>query len=152
MKGLTGDLLDMGIRLVTIIDPGVKIEKGYEVYDTGIEQGYFAIDKKGKVYENAVWPGDSVYPDFGQKKVRDWWGENHDVLIDAGVSGIWNDMNEPASFKGELPEDVVFFDDGRKSTHAEMHNVYGHNMARATYNGLKKTDGKKTLRYYQGML
>lgn len=143
MKGLTGDLLDMGIRLVTIIDPGVKIEKGYEVYDTGIEQGYFAIDKKGKVYENAVWPGDSVYPDFGQKKVRDWWGENHDVLIDAGVSGIWNDMNEPASFKGELPEDVVFFDDGRKSTHAEMHNVYGHNMARATYNGLKKLTGKR---------
>lgn len=143
MKGLSNDLSEMGIHLVTIIDPGVKIEKGYEVYDRGIEEGYFAVDESGKVYENAVWPGDAVYPDFGQKKVRDWWGENHKGLIDAGVGGIWNDMNEPASFKGELPADVVFYDDGRKSSHAEMHNVYGHNMAKATYAGLKKLTGKR---------
>lgn len=143
MKGLSRELSDMGIRLVVIIDPGVKVEKGYEVYDMGIEKGYFALDEDGNVYENAVWPGDAVYPDFGRKSVRDWWGENHRMLIDAGISGIWNDMNEPASFKGELPESVVFYDDERKSNHAEMHNVYGHNMARATYHGLKKITGKR---------
>ena len=65
------------------------------------------------------------------------------MLMESGISGIWNDMNEPASFKGELPENVVFYDGGRKSTHAEMHNVYGHNMARATYQALKKLTGKR---------
>lgn len=143
MKKLTDDLSEMGIHLVTIIDPGIKVEQGYETYDTGIRQGYFAMDHEGEVYENAVWPGDAVYPDFGQKKVRDWWGENHKILMDAGISGIWNDMNEPASFKGPLPDDVVFFDGERKSSHAEMHNVYGHNMARATYQGLKELTGKR---------
>ncbi|MCF2667466.1 glycoside hydrolase family 31 protein [Faecalicatena contorta] len=143
MKKLTDDLSDMGIRLVTIMDPGVKVEKGYEVYDTGVEKGYFALDEDGQIYENAVWPGDAVYPDFGKDEVRDWWGENHRMLMESGISGIWNDMNEPASFKGELPENVVFYDGGRKSTHAEMHNVYGHNMARATYQGLKKLTGKR---------
>lgn len=143
LKGLINDLADMGIRLVTIIDPGVKIEKGYEVYDTGVAKGYFATEKNGNIYENAVWPGDSVYPDFGRKVVRDWWGDNHALLTEDGIAGIWNDMNEPASFKGELPSDVVFYDEERKSTHAEMHNVYGHNMAKATYTGLKKLTGKR---------
>ena len=118
MKKLTEDLSDIGIRLVTIMDPGVKVEKGYEVYDTGVEKGYFALDEDGQIYENAVWPGDAVYPDFGKDEVRDWWGENHRMLMESGISGIWNDMNEPASFKGELPENVVFYDGGRKSTHA----------------------------------
>lgn len=143
LKKTASDLLRTGIHLVTIVDPGVKIEKGYEIYDKGIEEGYFATNRDGSVYENAVWPGDAVYPDFGREAVRDWWGENHTILLDAGISGIWNDMNEPASFKGELPEDVVFYDGGRRSSHAEMHNVYGHNMAKAAYNGLKKMTGKR---------
>lgn len=142
-KGLTRKLSDMGIRLVSIIDPGVKIENGYKIYDTGIKRGYFALDENGKVYENVVWPGDAVYPDFGREVVRDWWGQNHRMLIDAGISGIWNDMNEPASFKGEIPESIVFYDEERESNHAEMHNVYGHNMARATYHGLKKLTEKR---------
>lgn len=143
MKKLADDLLETGMHLVTIIDPGVKIEEGYEIYERGIEEGYFAKNTDGSVYENAVWPGDAVYPDFGQKAVRDWWGDNHSVLMDAGISGIWNDMNEPASFKGGLPDDVVFMDEERKSCHGEMHNVYGHNMARATYEGLKRLTGKR---------
>lgn len=142
-KGLTEDLKKEGIRLVTIIDPGTKVEEGYEKYDEGIENKYFAVDKDGEVYVNAVWPGDSVYPDFGREEVREWWGENHRVLFDAGVAGIWNDMNEPASFRGELPGDVVFYDEDRRSHHAEMHNVYGHNMSKATYYGMKNITGKR---------
>ena len=72
---------------------------------------------------NAVWPGDSVYPDFGQPKVRKWWAENQKFLTDIGVAGVWNDMNEPASFHGELPSDVVFTDEDQKSTHAAMHCI-----------------------------
>lgn len=140
---LTEEVGDMGIRIVTIMDPGVKVEKDYEIYETGIRESYFAKSPDGTVYENEVWPGDSVYPDFGRKEVRDWWGENYKALMDAGVSGIWTDMNEPASFRGELPDDVVFYDEDRKSTHAEQHNLYGHNMARATYHGLKKLTGKR---------
>lgn len=143
MKKYVQDLKEQGIKLVTIIDPGVKKEEGYEVYDEGVKKGYFAKDKDGEIYENVVWPGESVYPDFGRKEVRDWWGENHKILLDAGIRGIWNDMNEPASFRGELPQDVVFYDEDKKSDHAEMHNVYGHYMGKATYEGLKKMDGRR---------
>lgn len=143
MKALTEDLKEDGIRLVTIIDPGVKLDEAYSVYADGLKKGYYALDKEGEVYVNAVWPGDSVYPDFGRSEVREWWGENHKALTEAGVSGIWNDMNEPASFRGELPADVVFYDEDRKTCHAEMHNVYGHNMSKGTYEGLKKLTGKR---------
>lgn len=140
---LVADLARDGIKIVTIIDPGVKLEKGYELYDTGVEKGYFATTPEGEIYVNAVWPGDAVYPDFGRKEVRDWWGENQQFLIDRGVRGVWNDMNEPASFRGELPQDVVFTDEDEKSDHARMHNLYGHNMAKATYEGLKERDGRR---------
>jgi alpha-glucosidase len=108
-----------------------------------VEKGYFVTDKDGEVYVNAVWPGDSHFPDFGRKEVRDWWANNHKVLTDLGVGGIWNDMNEPASFHGELPADVVFYDEDRKTNHAEMHNVYGHLMSKSTYTGLKEQTGKR---------
>ena len=75
--------------------------------------------------------------------MRKWWAENQKFLTDIGVAGVWNDMNEPASFHGELPSDVVFTDEDQKSTHAAMHNVYGHLMSRATYEGLKEQTGKR---------
>ncbi len=128
---------------MVINDPGVKKEAGYPVYEEGVEKGYFARTPEGEVYINAVWPGDAAYPDFGNPQVREWWGENQKFLLEQGVRGIWNDMNEPASFKGPLPEDVVFTDEGRDSDHARMHNVYGHLMAKGTYEGLKRLDGRR---------
>ncbi|OPJ62185.1 glycoside hydrolase family 31 protein [Clostridium chromiireducens] len=136
-------LNSMGFKVVTIIDPGVKVDKGYKIYDDGLKNGYFATDNQGIVYRNEVWPGDSVYPDFLNSEVRKWWGENQRIMTEAGVSGIWNDMNEPASFKGPLPDDVMFDNDGIPVTHKEVHNVYGHMMAKATYEGLKKATGKR---------
>lgn len=141
--GLVHSLGQAGFKVVPIIDPGVKKEMGYPVYDDGMQKGCFAVTPENEVYENVVWPGDSVYPDFGRVSVRQWWGGNHKALLDTGVAGIWTDMNEPASFRGELPEDVVFYDEERRSCHAEMHNVYGHNMAKATYQGLKELTGKR---------
>ena len=142
-EGMIRDLAADGFRIVTIIDPGVKVEKGYGIYDAGVENGYFATTPEGKIYVNEVWPGDAVYPDFGREEVRNWWGQNQQFLIDKGVRGIWNDMNEPASFRGELPPDVVFFDEEEKADHARMHNLYGHNMARAAYQGLKERDKRR---------
>ena len=132
-----------GIKPVTIIDPGTKLEKGYFMHDEGVEKGYFATDVDGEVYVNAVWPGDSNFPDFGRKEVRDWWASKHQFLVDMGVGGIWNDMNEPASFHGELPKDVVFHDEDRVTNHAEMHNVYGHLMSKSTFEGLQQQTGKR---------
>ena len=142
-KNFLETLKEDGFKVVTIIDPGVKQEKGYEVYEEGVAKGYFAKDTSGEIYVNEVWPGESVYPDFGSKDVRAWWADKHEFLTDMGVAGVWNDMNEPASFKGELPLDVVFTDEDKISNHEAMHNVYGHNMCKATYEGLKKHDGKR---------
>lgn len=140
---LIKELKEMGFKVVTIIDPGVKVEKGYYVYEEGMKNGYFAKTPEGETYVNVVWPGDSVYPDFGDPKVQQWWGDNQKFLVDLGVRGVWNDMNEPASFNGPLPDDVVFTDGDRKTDHAEIHNVYGHFMAEATYAGLKKWDKRR---------
>lgn len=140
---LISDLKEMGIKAVTIIDPGVKVEKDYYVYEEGMKGGCFAKTPGGEVYVNEVWPGDAVYPDFGNPAVRTWWGEKQKFLIDMGVSGVWNDMNEPASFKGPLPGDVMFTDENRPAPHSEMHNLYGHNMAKAAYEGWKRFSGKR---------
>ncbi len=143
LKELSDALMKMGIKLVTIIDPGTKAEEGYDMYEEGLKEGYFAQDSDGQIYHNVVWPGDSVYPDYTSSKVRSWWGAQTRRLTDLGVRGIWNDMNEPASFRGPLPDDVVFPGDGTPRLHKEVHNVYGHLMAKATYEGLKKYDKRR---------
>lgn len=142
-KDFTNKLKEMGFKVVTIIDPGVKVDREYGIYSEGIKNNYFAKDKDGIVYKNVVWPGESVYPDFMNSKVRKWWANNQKIMMDSGVSGIWNDMNEPASFNGQLPEDVVFNEDGNEVTHKEVHNIYGHMMTKATYEGIKEYTKKR---------
>ncbi len=142
---LIKELKEDGFKGVCIIDPGVKKDKGYSVYDQGIDKDYFAHDASGDIYVNEVWPGDAVYPDFGREDVRNWWADNHKFLTDIGIQGIWNDMNEPASFKGPLPLDVKFHIEDRLTDHSEVHNVYGHFMSMATYNGMKELTGKRPL-------
>lgn len=142
-EGYLQTLTDRGFKPVVIIDPGVKKDENYYVYKEGVENGYFAKTPEGEVYINEVWPGESAYPDFGKPEVREWWGDKQKFLLEKGVRGVWNDMNEPASFNGPLPDDVVFSDEERNITHGEMHNAYGHLMAKATYEGLKKHDGRR---------
>jgi len=142
-KAFLSSLADRGFKPVVINDPGVKKEAGYPIYDEAVEKGYFAKTPEGETYYNTVWPGEAAYPDFGNPEVAHWWGEQQTFLLDLGVRGIWNDMNEPASFHGPLPDDVQFSDGVRKTTHAEIHNVYGHFMAKATYEGLKRLDGRR---------
>lgn len=141
--GLLAELKAQGIKAVTIIDPGVKVDPKYYVYQEGLQKGYFCKDKNDLVYVNEVWPGDSVFPDFGAPEVRGWWAGLQRFLTDRGVSGVWNDMNEPASFRGPLPDDVQMHDEERLTTHAEMHNCFGHNMAKASYEGWKAATGER---------
>lgn len=139
VKGLSEKLADRGVKLISIIDPGVKKDEHYFMYKEGMEMDAFAHDTDGGVYENAVWPGTSVFPDFTKQSVRSWWGDKTKILLEHGISGIWNDMNEPASFNGPLPDDVQF----EYGAHEKVHNIYGHFMAKATYEGLAKNDGGK---------
>lgn len=137
------ELKEEGFKVVTIIDPGVKVDNNYSVYKEGIENNYFAKDKNGQVYENVVWPGKAVYPNFLSSDVQKWWSSNQKILTDSGVSGIWNDMNEPASFNGPLPDDIEFNEDDKVVYHKEAHNVYGQLMCKATYKGIKDATKKR---------
>ncbi len=92
------EMRQQGIRLVPIIDAGVKIEKGYDVYEEGIEKGYFCTDAEGKPFEACVWPGMTHFPDFLNPEARLWFGKKYKILTDMGIEGFWNDMNEPAIF------------------------------------------------------
>ncbi len=97
-ESLIGQLHEMNYRVVNIVDPGIKEEEGYEVYDSGKENDYFVKDKDGGDFSGSVWPGFCVFPDFIRKDVRDWWADQNEKLLEQGVDGIWNDMNEPAVF------------------------------------------------------
>ena len=141
-KGTVNKIKELGYKLVVIIDPGVKVEDGYEVYDEGKKEDYFVKDSNGENYIGEVWPGEAVFPDFMQEKVRKWWGNLHKGLVDNGVKGIWNDMNEPADFTTEsktIPEECVHLtDEGKQKSHSEIHNMYGMLEAVGTYEGLRE--------------
>ena len=141
--GMIQDLKKDGFRIVTIMDPAIKKEDGYDVYEEGIEQDCFLKDGDGQVYYNKVWPGTCAYPDFSEEKVRKWWGRHERELLDMGVDGIWTDMNEPSSFCGPIPDDVVFGNDGRPAVHKEMHNLYGNFMVKAVYDGWRERDDRR---------
>ncbi|MBQ4105400.1 MAG: alpha-glucosidase [Clostridia bacterium] len=97
-----------GVRLVPIIDAGVKIEEGYDVYEEGVSKGYFCTDKEGKPFEACVWPGMTHFPDFLNPDARLWFGEKYKTLTDMGIEGFWNDMNEPAIFFSQNSVDRAF--------------------------------------------
>jgi alpha-glucosidase len=134
-------LAEDGFRVVTIIDPGVKADEGYDIYREGRARGYFCLRGDGEEYRNAVWPGICAFPDFSDPAVREWWGSQHSAVLDAGVAGVWCDMNEPALFVplgSTMPDDVVHRGGGRTRHHAEVHNAYGQWMAQATREGLER--------------
>lgn len=97
-KAFVDEMKENNIHLIPIIDAGVKQEKGYSVYDEGHKKGYFCTDKDGNEFECGVWPGIVGLPDFLNPDARRWFGSKYDVLINYGIDGFWNDMNEPALF------------------------------------------------------
>ena len=146
LKGLAGELGRQGIKLVTIADlhianaPG----EGYAPYDSGTTIDAFVHAADGKPFVGKVWPGPSVFPDFTDRRVRAWWGRNFRDFVDAGIAGFWNDMNEPSVFNDlhTMPVDAVHRIDAddfapRSASHAELHNVYGMENTRATYEGMQ---------------
>lgn len=98
LKEFADEMKEQNIRLVPIIDAGVKIEDGYDVYEEGVENNYFCSDVNGKPFEACVWPGMTHFPDFLNPDARLWFGRKYKILTDMGIEGFWNDMNEPAIF------------------------------------------------------
>ncbi|UCZ52016.1 glycoside hydrolase family 31 protein [Bacillus shivajii] len=146
-KKLIQDLRDQGIRVVPIVDPGVKEDPEYDIYKEGVKNDFFCKYIEGNIYFGDVWPGNSAFPDFTNEYVRNWWGEKHRFYSDLGIEGIWNDMNEPAVFNETKTMDtkVMHDNEGDPKTHRELHNLYGLMMGEATYEGMKKQlDGKRT--------
>ena len=139
--GLIADLHTQGFKVVVIIDPGIKADHRYWVCQSGLENDVFCKLPDGRLLRGPVWPGDCYFPDFTHPRVRTWWGELYRSLVEIGVDGFWNDMNEPAVFG---PLGTTFYDvtrhdlDGRSGDHREAHNVYGMQMVRATVEGLKR--------------
>ena len=138
---MIADLRKEGFHVVTILDPGIKIDPNYWVYKEGLAGNDFVRMPDGKLYVGRVWAGDSVFPDFTSPTVRVWWGTLYKGLVADGVAGFWNDMNEPSIFdvpSKTMPLDVVFYDHGLHSPQAKIHNVYGMQMSRATEEGVLK--------------
>lgn len=156
----TGKLRKQGVKVVVIVDPGVKYQppepgvadnatnpevtaqdKSYYVFNQGLAKDYFLKRADGKLWIGAVWPGKAVYTDFTLDAAARWWGDLHRAYLDHGVAGIWNDMNEPSDFldqTGKTQMDVVTYDGGTNSPYAGNRNVFALNEARATYEGLER--------------
>lgn len=108
LPALTKEMKEQGIHLVPIIDAGVKIQEGYSVYEEGLEKGYFCKEEDGTPFVGAVWPGRAHFPDMLNPQARRWFGLKYKVLLDMGIDGFWNDMNEPAIFYSEKRLNQVF--------------------------------------------
>jgi alpha-glucosidase len=160
-KALSEKLGRQGVKLITIVDPGVKYQpvagsagqitsitpelepqdQRYYVFEQGVQKNYFQRRRNGDLFIPRVWPGESAFVDYTLPAAREWWGGLHRAYTDNGIAGIWNDMNEPADFvdqTGKNQIDVVSYDEGEKSTHAKNRNVFALLMARATYEGLER--------------
>ena len=137
VPGMLGKMRAEKLRLVTIVDPGVKAEPGYAVFDEGRRRNVFCKTESGNMYTGQVWPGRTVFPDFSRRDVRAWWSEWNARHVEGGVAGIWNDMNEPATGDVE-PFSMRFDRDGANHPHERFHNQYALLMAMSTHEGLTR--------------
>ncbi len=141
---LVRELRDMGFHAAVILDPGIKIEEGYEPWEDGRKKDVFLKYPDGAVYCGKVWPGCCAFPDFTNPGVRRWWSDRIKSLVDTGIDGFWNDMNEPSCWGQNIPNLVEFDFEGSRAAHRKARNVYGMQMARSTSEGaLKWMSGRR---------
>lgn len=137
VQSVADKLAKSGRRIVPIIDPGVKFEPGYNVYDDGHKQNVFCKTPHGSEYIGMVWPGQTVFPDFSVPRVRDWWADYAAGFRKEGFGACWVDMNDPST--GPIDPDDMYFDEGRR-THEEHRNQYALGMQMATFQGFLKSN------------
>jgi len=156
-RRLIRDLKKDGFQTVLIIDPGIKVDDKYGIYKDGQRAGMFVKNPDGSELNRDVWPQSSAFPDFTDPKAREWFGLQFKNHIDEGIAGFWTDMNEPGVFMNDktekpdvfhhpaktFPYDTPHAGDGMAGTHRRYHNVYGMQMARSTFEGVKKLAPEK---------
>lgn len=133
VPGMLERLRELGFGVITIIDPGVKYDPGYWVFDQALDRDVLCKTEGGDVYIGQVWPGNTAFPDFVTEEARAWWGELNAAHVKSGLVGIWNDMNEPAT--GAIPPNAMRFGSGQHP-HERFHNQYALLMAMGTTAGL----------------
>jgi alpha-glucosidase len=148
--GMLSDLKKDKFHVVTITDLHIARlpNADYVPYDSGVAGDHFVKNADRSTYVGTVWPGPSVFPEFTRQKSREWWGTLYRDFLAEGVAGFWNDMNEPSVFQSDnltMPDNVQHRIDEpgfrpRTASHLEIHNVYGMENSRATYEGLLKID------------
>lgn len=140
-QGLNDYIHSRNMKAVYMIDPGVKVEPGYFVYDQGKAFDFFVKNRDGEPFEGRVWPGACNFPDYTRTEVRTWWSGLTRDFMRQGIDGLWNDMNEPSVFDGvggTMDEDALHMPgEGHYefATHLRYHNLYGMNMVRASRDG-----------------
>jgi alpha-glucosidase len=125
-------LRKLGRKIIPILDPGVKLEKGYPVYESGHRARAYCLNPQGGEYVGLVWPGETVFPDFSIPSARDWWAREVRDFGRLGIHGAWLDMNDPAT--GPSDNVDMLFNRGRKS-HDTYHSQYALGMAMASRQG-----------------
>ena len=145
-RAMIDELKGLGIHTAIIIDPGIKVEKGYKAYDDGVKQSMFIKYPDGTEYTAQVWPGWCNFPDFTKPDTRKWWGNLFSDNVSNGVEGFWNDMNEIASWGGGKTSSIVRFNwEGKGASYRQGKNAFGLLMARSTYEGTRSLMGKRPL-------
>ena len=140
-KRMMADLRQQGFHTIVIVDPYVKVDAQFWVYQQGVQNGYFLKKPDGVMFTGRGWPGASAFPDFASEEVRHWWASLYKTQLDQGISGVLTDMNEPTVLTDQgLPKtldlNIVHATDYGSRTHAEIHNVYGMLETRATRDGM----------------
>jgi alpha-glucosidase len=138
---MVDSLKSMGAHLYVILDPALKIQKGYPLYEEGIRQHRFIRYPNGRPFTGSVWAGPSHFTDFLNPQTRLWWKDHLKVYTNDGITGFLNDMDEPAIFRKNAPDALLLGDKNNTVTFKEGRNVYGFEMARATYEGVKQLTG-----------
>lgn len=141
---LNAHLHTLGFHTIWMLDPGIKADTDWELYQDGRKRDLFVHDAKGAEFNGEVWPGACAFPDFTLPLARTWWADRFPAFIAQGIDGVWNDMNEPAVFKapdGTMPEDALHRGGGGlpAGPHLRYHNLYGMLMAQASREGLLKS-------------
>ncbi len=139
-KKLINDLHKQKMALVTIVDPGVKKEYKFPIYQEGKKLNLFCKTKEQKEFIGYVWPGKTVFPDFSLPETQKWWANKISQFLNKVIDGIWIDMNDPST--GESDSDMMLFQRG-KVEHHFYHNQYANLMAKATKNGFRENDTTK---------
>lgn len=147
-KGLNDYLHNKNFKSVYMIDPGVKKDAAYWVYNQGTAGNHWVFNKSNIEYNGNVWPGLCAFPDFTRPETQTWWGGLYADFMSKGVDGVWNDMNEPSVFDGPdgtMPEDNIHRGGGElpQGIHLRYHNVYGYLMVRSTREGILQANPTK---------